>query len=563
MLNSMENQRIILYIALAMVCFALWGAWQKDYPSKPAVNTTASVSALSTAQNIPTTINNTTKVAPVTTTAKTSNNVPQQIVTVKTDVLNVKIDTAGGNIVGVQLPKYPEDLSKPNTPLTLLNNDANNFYIAESALISSAGPDNQAAKAQYSSEQTSYNLSPDQNTLQVKLDWSNKDGLQISKIFTFTRSSYLINVAYVIQNNSTQNWTGNLYTQLTRNELPNANKGMFQIHPYIGAAISSPDDRYQEISFNKMQSEPVNTSIQNGWAAMVQHYFLGAWIPNPQQNYHYYSNVNDGDTYTIGMMSPTITVAPGQQVTQSAKLYTGPEVADVLKNIAPGLDLTVSYGWLWPIAVAIFWLMKHIYNIIGNWGWSIIIVTLLIKLVFYHLSAKSYRSMAKMRQMQPKIEAIRERLGDDKQKLSQAMMELYKTEKINPLGGCLPILVQIPVFFALYMVLIESVELRQAPWIGWIHDLSIPDPYFILPVIMGVTMFIQQKLNPPPADPTQAKVMMFLPLLFTYIFIHFPAGLVLYWVVNNALSILQQWHVMRKVEAETPKKKKSTKKVHA
>jgi YidC/Oxa1 family membrane protein insertase len=298
-----------------------------------------------------------------------------------------------------------------------------------------------------------------------------------------------------------------------------------------------------------MDEQNLNVSITGGWAAMLEHYFLSAWVPANTEMFNYYSHVTDGDMYTLGMLSAPLTLQPGATTIVGAKLYTGPEIMDRLKAVAPNLDLTIDYGFLWFISIAIFWLMKQIYQIVGNWGWSIVLVTVIIKLAFYHLSAKSYRSMAAMRKLQPRLQMLKERYGDDKQKLTQTTMELYKAEKINPLGGCLPVLVQIPVFIALYWVLIESVELRQAPFILWIHDLSAKDPYFILPIIMGITMFIQQHLNPPPADPVQAKMMKFLPIFFTFLFINFPAGLVLYWIVNNSISILQQWYITKKVNS--------------
>ena len=291
-------------------------------------------------------------------------------------------------------------------------------------------------------------------------------------------------------------------------------------------------------------------------------YFLWAGVPNSNENYYYYSQASANQLYVTGLIGPTITVLPGQQTSFGSQLYIGPEIASSLNVIAPHLGLTVDYGWLWIIAVGIFWLLKHVHNIVGNWGWAIVIVTLLIKLLFYKLSETSYKSMAKMRALQPKLEALKERCGNDRQQLSKATMELYRKEKVNPLGGCLPILVQIPVFIALYWVLIESVELRQAPFILWIHDLAAPDPYFILPILMGTTMFIQQRLSPAPPDPTQAKIMMFLPIVFTILFLQFPSGLVLYWTVNQGVSILQQWYITKRFERgaykteNKPKKRK-------
>jgi len=317
-----------------------------------------------------------------------------------------------------------------------------------------------------------------------------------------------------------------------------------------GGAITSPDKAYQKISFSDMLDGNLSKNVKGGWAVMQQHYFLSAWIPNKQKTNHYYTSVSQNGIYTIGFVGPRLKIAPGDKLSTKTTFYAGPQLSDRLQAIAPNLDLTVDYGWLWFISIAIFWLMKKIYLLIGNWGWSIVLVTIAIKALFYKLSATSYRSMAKMRRLAPKIKALKERVGNDKQKMSQATMELYKKEKVNPFGGCLPILIQIPFFIALYYVLIESVELRQAPFIFWIHDLSIKDPFYVLPVLMGISMFIQQKLSPAPPDPIQAKMMMLLPVVFTVFFLNFPAGLVLYWFVNNTLSILQQWYVMRKLEKE-------------
>lgn len=563
-----QIQRIALYAALIIVAFFLFQKWNK-FEADIVANTPTSISAQQQTQiqQVPqgitpiataaATVNSTTSATGATQINNTVTAAPVQIpasriIQVHTDVLNLEIDTLGGNIISLDLPKYPAALDTPNVPFKFLSSDPKQLYIAESALMGKDGPDSASNLAQYTSTQNSYTMNGD--TLDVNLSWKNPQGLDVTKTYTFTKGSYLIKVSYTIKNSTNATWTGNYYMQLTQKELTASGYHLFQIHPYFGAAISSPAKQYQEISFADMQKQNIQRSIKSGWAAMVQRYFVSAWVPDKTETFNYYSKAQGNNTYTIGMASEPIVVAPGQTKTVSAELYSGPEITSVLKNIAPGLEQTVSYGWLWFISIIIFWVMEKIYLVVGNWGWSIILVTVLIKLMFFHLSAKSYKSMAKMRGLQPKIQAMRERYADDKQKQSQAMMELYKTEKVNPVSGCLPIIVQIPVFFALYMVLIESVQLRQAPWILWIHDLSVPDPYFVLPVLMAITMFIQQKLNPPPPDPTQAKVMMFLPVVFGFLFAYFPAGLVLYWVVNNGLSILQQWYITRKVEEEAGKK---------
>ena len=368
----------------------------------------------------------------------------------------------------------------------------------------------------------------------------------INKEFVFTKNSYLIDVRYVLKNEGQSAWKGYLNTQLLRTTPPEDKSSMFHVGSFTGASYSNPGvHRYQKINFADMTKSNLNIHTDGGWIAMQQHYFLTAWVPVAESKSNFYTRALDGD-YTIGAVSQAIDLKPGQQKLTVSRLYLGPEITGVLKSIAPGLDLTVDYGWLWFLSSLLFSFMKTIYSVVGNWGWSIVLVTLLIKLAFYRLSATSYKSMAAMRKLQPKLLQLRERYGDDKAKVSQATMELYKQEKVNPLGGCLPIVIQIPVFIALYWVLLESVELRQAPFIFWIKDLSMPDPFHILPIIMGVTMLIQQRLNPAPPDPMQAKVMMFLPILFTGLFWNFPAGLVLYWVVNNSLSILQQWYITRK-----------------
>jgi len=538
----MELARVFLLSALFLIGFMLWNAWENEHTSKIAPDMVSSQPADSTSVNA---LPDATVSAPHALTPATVTTTPaHRLISVRTDVLDVAIDTLGGNIVQANLLSYPQKLHDP-APYQLLSNDPATFYIAQSGLLSGKGPDTPQGQAVYTSSQTNYSLPAGQNELVVNLKWQSPNGVVVQKQYTFKRDSYQVGMQYQINNRSNTDWSGRLYTQLQRKKVAPPSHHLFMINPYIGGAISNSAHPYQKISFDKMAEQNLDVSSKGGWAAMLEHYFLSAWIPDAQANYTYYTKANN-DIYTLGMIGPTTTVAPGAQANVNAKLYLGPETIDRLKATAPNLDLTVDYGILWFISIALFWLLKHIHQLVGNWGWSIVIVTLLIKLAFYHLSAKSYRSMASMRKLQPRLQMLKERYGDDKQKMTQATMELYKTEKINPLGGCLPIIVQIPVFIALYWVLLESVELRQAPFILWIQDLSIKDPYFILPIIMGLTMFIQQKLNPAPPDPVQAKVMMFLPVFFTFLFSSFPAGLVLYWIVNNSLSILQQWYIMKK-----------------
>lgn len=551
----MEMTRVLLIGALFLLGFMLWNAWQNDYP--PPVATT-----MGTPPTAKATVGSPSPSVPPIASSVLQPNLPattpvsKQYIHVKTDVLDLMIDPLGGNIVQTSLLKYPQQLHS-SIPYQLFNNDPATLYAAQSGLISTQGPDNIQGQAMFTAAQQSYVLNAGQDEIKVDLHWQGKNGINVTKEYVFHRDAYLIQMNYRIDNQAAQPWIGQLYTQLERKKPAPPPRGFFSMNPYSGGAISSPDNHYQKISFAKMDEQNLNLPIVGGWAAMLEHYFLSAWIPVANQTSTYYSNVNNGN-YVLGTLGSPITVQPGSQYVTTSKLYVGPEEIDRLKTAAPNLDLTIDFGMLWFIAIPILWLLKQIYLIVGNWGWAIVLVTIIIKLLFYHLSAKSYRSMAGMRKLQPKIQALRERYADDKQKLSQATMELYKTEKINPLGGCLPVLVQIPVFIALYWVLFESVELRQAPFILWIQDLSMKDPYYILPVIMGITMFIQQKLNPPPPDPTQAKMMQFLPIFFTFIFLSFPAGLVLYWIVNNALSILQQWYITRSVEtADVMKNKKA------
>lgn len=559
--------RYTLYTALVILGFFLYQAWVKDHPvadvtaSTPTVETqsndgrfvpqnlTTSQPAVAAPTTAPTTVEVQSSTAPA-----TPINSQGQQVHVSTDTLQVNIDTRGGDVTEVKLSKYPESLNS-KTPFILLNDDPNTKYIAESGLLSPQGPDVQE-QAQYSTDQTSYMMDPQQNTLAVKLHWQNASGLEVNKIFTFARGSYEIKVAYEIVNRMATTWDGKLYTQLTRKDTPppTTSTGFINLSTFFGAAISTPDKPFDKLTFKNIQEKPLDMKVQGGWAAMIQHYFISAWVPPAATTSSYYSRAMPNGLYTVGMVTDPIAVAPGQTATVQAKLYAGPSIAKELEKTAPNLNLTIDFGLFWFISGIIFWMMQLIYDFIGNWGWSIVLVTIIIKLIFYPLSAKSYRSMRELKRLQPKIEAIRERYKDDKQQLTQKTLELYKQEKVNPMSGCLPILIQIPVFIALYWVLVESVELRQAPFILWIQDLSQHDPYYILPILMGASMFIQQLLNPPAPDPVQQKVMLAMPIVFTVLFANFPAGLMLYWFVNNTLSFLQQWMVMRSIEGSGKKK---------
>jgi YidC/Oxa1 family membrane protein insertase len=534
----MLDRKMILYILLAFLGFTLWSNWLKDHPSTP---TEAVITPTPAANNVPAV--NPSQAQPPALLPTPGHRTIQ----VRTDVLNVTLDTLGGNIVQANLLRYPDNIHTPHQPIQLLNQGANAFYVAESGILSQQNT-NQPLLLQFTAPQTNYRLIPGENKLIVSLTWQDNHGLAITKNIIFYKGQYAIDVNYLVVNHSNQPWEGSVFSQIRRKPQPSGN--IFVFHTFTGAAISSPEQLYQKFTFEKLTEKPLDKMITGGWLAMQQRYFISVWIPHQHEANHYYSSTDSNGIVTLGVTMPTLIAQPGQQVNASAKFYVGPEVTDYLKPLAPGLDLTIDYGWLWFFSVAIFWLMKNIYHVVGNWGWAIVIVTIVIKLLFYKLSEMSYRSMAKMRKLQPQMVAIRERYADDKQKMSQSVFELYRKEKVNPLGGCLPIIIQIPVFIALYYVLIESVELRQAPFILWINDLSTKDPYYVLPILMGITMYIQQKLNPEPPDPMQAKMLMLMPVIFTVFFMAFPSGLVLYWLTNNCLSVLQQWHIMRRVEAE-------------
>lgn len=560
----MENTRLFLFLGLSVVTILLWQAWQDDHAPRVATSDVpagqAAAPAVAAVPSIPSTSAAApgsaaavpTDVAPSTAPVAVAAAAPAPAATGKrikivTDVFNIELDTVGGDLRQARLPAYPVSGPQSQKPFELLSDQTTQYFVAQSGLLSSQGaPDHYAV---YEADQTEYVMAPDQNTLAVALKWTNGQGVTVSKIYTFQRGSYLVNVQHRIENATGDEWIGRQYRQLQRTGQAPAGESAL-IYTYTGGVIYSPEKKYEKIKFDDIKAANLSRDISNGWAAMIQHYFLAAWIPAKEEANQFYTRAPVEDRYVLGMVSPEQRVAAGGTAVFGSQLYVGPKVQDTLEQIAPGLELTVDYGWLTIIAKPLFWLLRHFHEWFGNWGWAIIVLTMTIKLAFYKLSETSYRSMAHMRRLQPKIAALRERYGDDRQRMSQAMMELYRKDKINPFGGCLPMIVQIPVFIALYWVLLESVELRQAPFILWIHDLSTKDPYYVLPLIMGVSMFVQQKLNPPPPDPVQAKVFMALPFIFTGFFAFFPAGLVLYWVANNCLSIAQQWVITRRIEKQ-------------
>ncbi len=542
----MIDRKMILYVLIGVLAFSLWNAWQKDYGQVEQQNTVATTTSINPA--VAPEANATVATTP---TAQATQAPEARLIKVHTDVLDVAIDTFGGDIIHANLLKYPEIIYKEHAT-KLLTDDSARYYTAQSGLISNIGPDFVDRQGQYTSASKEYTLSPGKNNLEVKLLWTNPSGLVVTKTFVFTKEKYDFAVNYEIDNRSKQPWTGQFYAQIKRKNF-DSKGGMFSFNTYTGAAISSAETPYEKITFSEMEDiakekQGFIRNSQGGWAAMQQRYFLSVWIPQQNKTYRYFSNVNNG-LYTIGLSDDVVNVPAGQKATIATTLYTGPGVTENLAPLAIGLDHTVDYGWLWLIASAFFWILKKIYLVVGNWGWAIILMTLLIKLAFYKLSESSCRSMARMRDLMPKMQALKERYADDKQKLQQATMDLYKQEKINPLnlGGCLPMLIQIPFFIALYYVLMGAVELRHAPFIFWIHDLSAQDPYYVLPILMGLSMVLQQRLSPTSADPMQAKMMMLMPVIFTAFFLTFPSGLVLYWLLSNILSILQQWYINKKL----------------
>jgi len=539
----MDSIRFVLILSLALISMLLWDAWQRDYVITDPEVTEAVQSEED--PEIPRIRQDEYVVENETGEGKAAG-AGTELITVETDVLRLKINR-GGSIVFAELLKYPVSLDHKDRPVVLLDNSPALLYVIQSGLIGDVAPNH---KSVLLTTGDTFRLEDDETTLKVPLNWSSPEGVVVTKVFTFQRGSYLIRLEHVIENNSGADWRGRQYTQIKRDDP--SREGMRLIYTYTGAILSSPEDRYEKIDFDDMDEKPVDENIADGWVAMIQHYFLTAVLPTDKlADYQYYTRAfSNGSRYSIGNISPGLSLADGRQGVLSSDVYIGPKTQADLKKIADGLDLTVDYGVLWFLAKPLFWCLQRLFALTGNWGWSIILVTVLLKIVFYHLSAAGYRSMANMRRVQPRIMSIRERYKNDKAGLNQAMMQIYKEEKINPFGGCFPVLIQIPVFIALYWVLLESVELRQANFILWLDDLSIKDPYFVLPVIMGATMLIQQKLNPAPMDPMQEKVLKILPFVFTVFFAFFPSGLVLYWVTNNVLSIAQQWLIMKNLDDE-------------
>ncbi|MBU3724570.1 MAG: membrane protein insertase YidC [Burkholderiaceae bacterium] len=464
----------------------------------------------------------------------------------KNKEVELEIDAQGARIVRTVLLDQSSEAYEGKR-VVLFDRGASRRFEAQSGLVGQS-----AAQVAFPNHTSVFKKAPIREDLDPNRHValvSESGGVKLTKIFSLEEKGNVVRVSHTVQNTGADALSPTVYLQLMRNgERPPGESQFYQT--FMGPAIYTNEGKFQKIDFSDIEKNKAShvKAASDGWFGIIQHYFVSAWIPKNDAPREFYTRRIENNLYSVGLMQALPAIAPGAQQTHEAVLYAGPQVQDVLEKLAPGLDLVVDYGWLTFLAKPIYWLLEQLYRVVANWGWAIVLLTVIIKAAFYPLSAASYKSMAKMKAVTPRLMKLRETYANDKAKLNQAMMELYKTEKINPLGGCLPILIQIPVFIALYWVLLASVEMRNAPWLGWITDLSAPDPYYILPVIMAITMFIQTKLNPPPPDPIQAKVMMFMPLVFSVFFFFFPAGLVLYWLVNNVLSIAQQWSVTRQIE---------------
>jgi len=566
----MDTQRLVLFVIFSFSALLLWEAWQKemrpapppavasqqgksaspaDLPAVPA--TPAPQAAGSAAAPAPGAVPS----AP----SASSEAVPAtgRLITITTDLYRAQVDTTGGTITEVQLLKHrdPHDESKPYT-LLLKNSERTN--IAQSGLLGEGMPNHRST---YEAVPGPRELAPGADRLELRLQATAPNGDKIAQTLTFHRGSYVIDVAYDVTNNGSAPQTPYAYFQLTRDTKTQGVQNSMAPVSYTGPVLYNESDKFKKLEFGELDKEandpsrklPYTRNADNGWVGMVEHYFVSAWVPADDKKLprEFYARKLDGGLYSVGMVVPMGTIAAGATAEVRVPLYVGPQEQDVLAKLAKGLDLVVDYGIFTVIAAPLFWLLKWLHGLVGNWGWAIVLLTIIIKSAFYPLNHASARSMAKMKVIAPKMKALQEQYANDKQQLQVKMMEMYRQEKINPLGGCLPILVQIPVFIALYWVLLSAVELRNAPWIGWIHDLSAPDPYFVLPVVYAITAYLQVKLSPTPiSDPVQAKVMQIMPIAFSVMFIFFPSGLVLYWLINNSLQIFQQWHMNRVLEKE-------------
>ncbi|MBA5764167.1 membrane protein insertase YidC [Vibrio sp. 404] len=532
----MDSQRNILLIALALVSFLLYQQWNvAKNPAPQAIEQAQSSSSL-----------------PAPSFADELDPAPSQqatakAITVTTDVLTLSIDTVGGDIVQADLNKYSAELDS-TALFELLKNEAGHQFIAQSGLVGPQGIDlSSTNRPHYAVSADSFKLAEGQDELRVPMTYA-ANGIEYTKTFILKRGSYAVDVEYDVVNNSGNNATFGMYAHLRQNVMDDG--GSITMPTYRGGAYSTEDTKYKKYSFDDMQDRnlSINLTDGQGWAAMIQHYFATAWIPRDEPGTNLYTRVI-GNLADIGVRMPNKTIANGENAEMTATLWVGPKLQDQMAEVAPNLDLVVDYGWLWFIAKPLHWLLSTIHGFVGNWGVAIMLLTFVVRGAMYPLTKAQYTSMAKMRMLQPKLAAMRERIGDDRQRMSQEMMELYKKEKVNPLGGCLPLILQMPIFIALYWALMESVELRHSPFFGWIHDLSAQDPYYILPLLMGASMFMIQKMSPTTVtDPMQQKIMTFMPVMFTFFFLFFPSGLVLYWLVSNIVTLIQQSLIYKSLE---------------
>lgn len=556
----MKFTRYFLYSSLAVITYLMLLAWQEDYPpvvdngedSAPAPATALPDPAVAVeAPDLPLEVPSETPAA-AGDEILTPESAPERtgLITVTTDTLNLQIDPVGGDIVYLALPLYLRELGVPDEPFVLLESRPGREFVSTSGLVGPDGID-QNGRARYRANSSGYALADGDDTLEVDLRLTTENNVNVTKRFTFTRDSYLIDISFLVENRSAGVWQANPFGQIRRHDFSDPSSGGRFSRTYLGYVITSEEDPYQEVDFDDIAEAPVSLEEPGGWVGLSQHYFLSAWVPDAASNNRYTLRRSNTGQFIGEFTGSALQVAPGASGSASMSFYAGPKDQYSLAEISPDLDLTVDYSFLWFLAAPIYWLLTNINSYAGgNYGVSIILLTLIVKLIFYKLSETQYRSMAGMRRLMPKIQQLKERFGDDRMKLQQATMDLYKKEKINPFGGCLPLLVQMPVFIALYWVLMQSVELRHAPFFLWLNDLSVRDPFFVLPLLMGATMYMQTRMSPAPADPMQAQIMRLMPIMMTVLFLWFPSGLVLYWLTNGLLSILQQWYITRKIDAE-------------
>jgi YidC/Oxa1 family membrane protein insertase len=545
-----DIRRTILWVIFGFSLVLLWDQWQlhngrnATFFPKPQATAPASADASAPAANanagVPTASSAVTATpGQVPTSTPSASAAPREQIDIETDVLKLRFDTEGGNLVRSELTQH-RDLVDPSKNMVLLDQSASRVYMAQTGLIGGDFPTHKTAM-KFSGERR---LQDGQNELNLRFESDEINGVKLVKTFTVQRGSYVVGVKHEVVNNGPAAVSPQLYMQLVRDG--NSPEGESALYfTFTGPAIDTDAKKYNKVDFSDIEKNKadIDKTSTNGYVAMVQHYFASAWLlPDGTPRENFVRKV-DTNLYAVGMITPLAELAPGQSKALSQQLFSGPQEEKVLEALAPGLDLVKDYGWLAMLSKPLYWLLDQLHSVLQNWGWSIVALVLLLKIAFYWLNAKAYSSMAKMKAINPKVMEMRERLKGNPQQMQQEMMKIYREEKVNPMGGCFPIMIQIPVFIALYWVLLSSVEMRNAPWVLWIHDLSAPDPYFILPLVMTLTTLLQTALNPAPPDPMQAKLMWFMPLIFSVMFFFFPAGLVLYWITNNILSIAQQWMI--------------------